>query len=768
MLQSMVILLIILIIMMIISVTIAQKKVIANQNDVVQLIWMAILTAACYTVFILIPSSYPTPAAFIGGMYFLSTDWLVVYLMFFAASYTQVSPPSKVPRIIICMLAGVDSLSFMINAFTCHMFELEAKVSESMGMEYWEVQLKTPHVIHRVFVYSIVLYSLSIFVYRLIKAPKIYKNKYGSILLQTLAVVGLNILSSAVNAKFDYSVILYASLAISICYLTLYASPKKLLERIHSTIVGDSVIGLFAYDNNGKCVGANEMAKDLFGEDQGIFDVAEDYLVEWQKEYKDNPDNVIGEERKIIRNGTKLYIYVTYQKFLDQKNRLIGSCFQFENRTDVVRQFMDEQYRATHDMLTGLLNRNAFEEEAAKILAKANEPYYMVCCNIQDFKLINELYGSEVGDKLLAAQANMIRRHEGMDSVSTRIYADKFTSLMPKSRFNEEQFLQNMSEVVELEEVSSFRLHYYIGVYEITDVNEPVWTMYDKATMAIDTIRGSYEESISYYKEELLQHIMKEKEVLGEFDKALEENQFCMFLQPQISNDGTIAGAEALVRWIHPEKGMVSPGIFIPTLEKAGLIHKLDLYMWECAAKKLEEWKRQGRENFSISVNISTKDFLYLDVCEAFRSLAQDYDFNIKNLKLEITESALMKNVKETMKALDGLHAIGYDIEIDDFGSGYSSLGMLKDINADILKIDMIFLQETKNIERSTTILKNIISMSKELGMPVITEGVETREQVDFLMDVGCDMFQGFYFAKPMSVADFEKQYCYGGDGLQP
>ena len=248
--------------------------------------------------------------------------------------------------------------------------------------------------------------------------------------------------------------------------------------------------------------------------------------------------------------------------------------------------------------------------------------------------------------------------------------------------------------------------------------------------------------------------------MLGEFDKALEEEQFCMFLQPQIANDGTIVGAEALVRWIHPEKGMISPGLFIPTLEKAGLIQKLDLYMWDNAARQLQEWKRQGKEHFSISVNISTKDFLYLDVCEAFQDLLNKYDFDIKKLKLEITESALMKNVKETVRAIDGLHALGYDIEIDDFGSGYSSLGMLKDINADILKIDMIFLQETKNVERSTTILKNIISMSKELGMPVITEGVETKEQVDFLKDVGCDMFQGFYFAKPMSLENFEKEYC--------
>ena len=232
-----------------------------------------------------------------------------------------------------------------------------------------------------------------------------------------------------------------------------------------------------------------------------------------------------------------------------------------------------------------------------------------------------------------------------------------------------------------------------------------------------------------------------------------------MFLQPQITNDGRVVGAEALVRWISPDKGMISPADFIPVLEKVGLIHKLDLYMWEKAAQKLQEWKREGKNNLSISVNISTQDFYLIDIYEAFHELSKKYDFDIKNLKLEITESALMKDVRRIMRNMDELHALGYDIEIDDFGSGYSSLGMLKDIRADILKIDMIFLQETVNVDRSTTIIKNVIAMSKELGMPVVTEGVETKEQVDFLQKAGCDMFQGFYFARPMSVENFEQTY---------
>lgn len=760
MFQSLVLLLILLIISMMICVRMVNKRLIRNRSHVVHLINMAIFTACCYTLFILVPFGQTALAAFMSGLYFLSTDWLVIYLMFFASAYTHIQPPSRLPRRIIGFLAGVDSLSFIVNTFTHHMFQLDVMTSDTLGVNYWKMEMKTPHAVHRVFVYGIVLYSLCILTYRIIKTPAIYKNKYSSILIQVLAVVGLNILCSVLKSKYDYSVILYASLAISICYFALYASPRKVLGKIHSTIVEDSVIGMFAYDNDGKCVGVNQMAEDLFSGEADIFETAELYLADWLKEHEGSSRNVIGAEKTVMQNGEKKYIYVTYQKFLDEKGRNLGCCFQFEDRTEVVKKFKEEKYRNTHDLLTGLLNREAFEEEVKEILARVEEPYCMVCSNIQDFKMINEYYGPKMGDKLLMAQADMIRSEEEADTASARIYADKFCTLMPKKSFDEKMFTENMTRVLDMGKDSSFTPHFYIGVYDIVDVDEPVWTMYDKAMLAINSIRGDYGKFVSYYKEELLQSIMEEREVLSGFDRAMEEGQFHMFLQPQIANDGTIVGAEALVRWIHPEKGIINPGLFIPTLEKAGLIHKLDLYMWESAAKKLEEWKKQGKENLSISVNISTKDFFYLDICETFRKLAEKYDFDSKKLKLEITESALIENVLKIMKILDQLHGLGYDIEIDDFGSGYSSLGMLKDINADILKVDMIFLQETKNRVRSNTILKNVISMSKELGMPIIMEGVETKEQVDFLMNAGCDMFQGYYFARPMNVENFEKAYC--------
>lgn len=763
MFQTLIVLLILLILSMVVCVLVSGKKDVQNRSSVVHLMWTAIITATCYTAFILVPMEQYRLAMFLDGLYYLSTDWLVVYLLLFSVTYTQVEPPSTLLRRIIGMLAGLDSISLIVNTFTHHMFELESAVSEKMNLSYWRVQLKPLHFVHRLFVYALVLYILILLTYRLVKAPSMYKKRYAGILGQLVGVAGLNILSSLMDAKFDYSVLLYASMAISICYFTLYASPKVLLERMHSTIIGDSVIGFIAYDNNGRCIGMNSVAKKFFPTSAKLNDAAEKYLAAWETDHKGNDAKIMGEERTILRDHEKMYIYATYQVFTDKKDRKQGSCFQLEDRTEIVRKYKEEQYRATHDALTGMLNRNAFEAAAAKMLTEIKEPYYMVCSNIKDFKLVNELYGAEVGDQLLIAQAKMIDDVLDEKTVTARIFADKFCMLMPKKRFHEQEVYDQIDALRGLNLVSSFKLHYYIGVYEITDVTEPVWTMYDKAMMAIDTLRGNYGQSICFYEDALLEHIMKEKKVLGDFDEAIAGHQFKMFLQPQIANDNSVVGAEALVRWIHPEKGMISPGLFIPTLEKAGLIHKLDLYMWESAARKLEEWKKSGMEKYSISVNISTKDFYYLDICDTFRGFAEKYDYDVKKLKLEITESALMENIQENMKTLDGLHALGYEIEIDDFGSGYSSLGMLKDIHADILKIDMIFLQETKNVTRSTTILKNIITMSKELGMPVITEGVETKEQVDFLMQVGCDMFQGFYFAKPMQVENFEEQYIAAG-----
>lgn len=306
---------------------------------------------------------------------------------------------------------------------------------------------------------------------------------------------------------------------------------------------------------------------------------------------------------------------------------------------------------------------------------------------------------------------------------------------------------------------SSYRIHIHIGVYDITDKNMDPSVMCDRAFMAIKTIKSSVTDIIAYYGEEIRLSSLSEQRITSEFDAALEGGQFCFYLQPQVSVQGKVLGGEALVRWIHPEQGMIPPNLFIGVLEQTGLIYRLDLHTWEAACRKLREWKDRGLTDYHISVNISPKDFYFMDIYKTFTGLAEKYELNPRNLKLEITETAIMNDFNKQMMLIQRLREYGFQVEMDDFGSGYSSLNMLKDMIVDTLKVDMGFLRHTDQQERSRTILKMIITLSKQLGMEVVTEGVETKEYVDFLTDIGCDIFQGYYFAKPMPVGEFEDRY---------
>ena len=331
--------------------------------------------------------------------------------------------------------------------------------------------------------------------------------------------------------------------------------------------------------------------------------------------------------------------------------------------------------------------------------------------------------------------------------------------LIPKKSFSVDMILSIIHRMQDYFKDSSFHLHIFTGVYDINDLEEPVSIMCDKANLASETIKNEYKSNIAYYTERLFESSIEERRIIGEFERAISNNEFEMYLQPQVDSSGNLYGAEALVRWQHPERGLLSPAIFIDVLEKTGFIYKLDRYMWDKAAKKLGEWKKEGKDQYHISVNISTKDFYLVDVSETFVGLVDKYDIDPVNLNIEITETTLMSDFDKNMGIIRLLQNYGFNIEIDDFGSGYSSLNMLKDISADVLKIDMGFLRASENEAKGLDILESIITLAGKLGMKVITEGVETKKQLYMLVEMGCDMYQGYYFSKPIPVDEFEKKY---------
>ncbi len=523
----------------------------------------------------------------------------------------------------------------------------------------------------------------------------------------------------------------------------------------------DNGSAVFLFSPRGKCLFTNATGCGLFHiSAKDSREKIEDFFKKWLEEKGDLAEDGSEWEQIYSIDGQEKFFRVRFKRLKNDRSRVTGYSFVLTDRTDEIKKFRKEQYLATHDGLTGFYNGEYFFQKSEELLK--NDPKterYMVCVSIRNLKLVNELFGEEAGERVLLAQAAELKYADSDNCLHGRISRDKFALLIPKENFNPELAASSTGKLQYVVDNSNYKLQISVGVYRITDSAENPRTMFDKASMAIESEEGDYRKTAVFYDVGMMARLLHEKSILSEFENAIEKRQFDMFLQAQVAADGTLLGAEALVRWRHPEQGIVFPVNFISVVERTGLIIRLDRYMWELAAKKLCQWKEWGRNELFISVNISAKDFYYADLYAEFTELVRRYEISPANLKLEITETALMTDVEQHLETLARLQAQGFEVEIDDFGSGYSSLNMLKDIKADVLKIDMLFLRETENQERSRTILNSIISMSKALGMEVITEGVETAEQVEMLREMGCDAFQGYYFSKPVPVEEFEAKY---------
>lgn len=727
------------------------------KKPIIRLLWLGIFTVIFQGIFLICRNRLAASAAV--GCYYASIDWLIIAMLSYIEVYTQIFQGRKTVKIVVYGLAVLDTLNFLLNLLFEHVFTLQQTAYKG-GYMMWTVNRDTMFfTLHLIFTYVIVLFCVMSLIVKTMQIPSFYWGKYLIVLGLLIAVVFLNAVCMLVESPFDISVVLYCLLGIQISYYSLFYKPKGLIDSTLALVVADISDAVFCFDLWSKCVYANKMAEERFG------DLAqeESLKVMFEKRIRENSQNgqeSVQYEDKLEIDGKIRVFSVSYHKLFDKKRHYIGCFFTMRDRTEEIEKFKEEHYRITHDRLTGLYNREYFLEVVEKRLAEnPYEKYSMVCTNIKGFKLYNDLFGERMGDEVLKAEAELLRESTGENNVYGRISGDEFAIFVPTEQYCPDRFIENIKQMKERFSSSQYQMHIHIGVYEIDNRTEPVSVMCDKAKLAIEAHSGDYNAIMTYYDRKLLEKSLYERKIVGEFDRALENGEFCMFLQPQIASDGRLLGAEALVRWQHPERGLVFPGDFIELFEKTGLIYRLDRYMWEMAAAKLQEWKKSGKENLYISVNISAKDFYYMDIYKEVTGLVEKYGISPGSLKLEITETVLMTEMRNQTELLEHLRSYGFQIEIDDFGSGYSSLNMLKNIDVDVVKIDMGFLDETERLERGTSILSSIILLIKKLGMGVITEGVETKEQVESLMGMGCDMFQGYYFAKPMPVSAFEEKY---------
>ena len=411
-----------------------------------------------------------------------------------------------------------------------------------------------------------------------------------------------------------------------------------------------------------------------------------------------------------------------------------------------------------YDRLTKLYSKEFFCQRARKILLRnPDKEYDIVCSDIENFKLFNDVFGVQAGDRFLYGVAEALKQGVGSYGICGRFNGDQFVFLTGRDWvYKNEAFQKIRDEIAKLPRAGKVNVRW--GVYSVSDRTVSVETMCDRAILAAGSIKGQYGKYLAQYDEELRRKLLRERLITDGMEAALEEGQFEVYLQPKYaSGDESMAGAEALVRWRHPQWGLQSPGLFIPIFEKNGFITRLDQYIWQKVCGLLQKWDRKGYPAVSVSVNVSRADIYNADLLDMLTGMVHAYGIKPSRLHLEITESAYTENPGQLIETVRSLRERGFVIEMDDFGSGYSSLNMLTNLPIDVLKLDMQFIRNETAKPENQGILRFIIDIARWLKLSVVAEGVETKEQFERLKKIGCDYVQGYYFAKPMPVGEFEE-----------
>jgi len=411
------------------------------------------------------------------------------------------------------------------------------------------------------------------------------------------------------------------------------------------------------------------------------------------------------------------------------------------------------------DPLTGILDSTGFHRHVNEwIKNHPGQKFRIQRYNIDHFRDINGLFGYEAGNKLLRDIARYMTKNDNENSISAHLNADHFVRFCSEDSPSPEYFSEIFHSAFK-NYAGKLPITVHVGVYDLCETDCSSFNMSYKALLALQSLKGRADKSIAYYKKGMAKNEIERRELIGDVDDAIKNDEFETWFQPQVDySTGKIVGAEALVRWRHHQKGLLAPGVFLPVLETSGKIKDVDLSMIDRTCRFIKKIRSELPDcKVAISGNLS-RDYLYSpDIFNQILTIVSENKVSLSDVHFEITESAYMDNPALLIDKVDEMRKAGFVVEMDDFGSAYSSLNTLKDINVDVLKLDMKFLSGNGQSERSKIIISSIIYMAKKLGIAIIAEGVETKEQADMLYGFGCNIMQGYYFSKPVPSEEFEK-----------
>jgi len=687
-------------------------------------------------------------------IYFTGMDLFLFSMLVFTFRYCNISDPSKKIKAIVYLLLGSDILQLLLNPVFGHAFSTE-KITVG-GYPYYRLVPYAGQYYHRLVCYGLFFAIFIFFLLKTIRAPRIYSERYSVIFISYLIGGIWQSFYIFSRTPLDRSMIGIAIFGLLCFYFALHYRPMRLLDRMLANIASKMPEALFFFDHSGRCIWANRPGIELacIPDDEFMQATTNLHRIFGSDLPLDENDWT---SQKIIESGEDERHYAMEKLLVtDERGRAAGSFLSIRENTAEQMQLRQEIYNATHDHLTGLYNREyLYSRISAQISNSPAVQRYVVFVDIKNFKIVNDIFSNAFGDYALQRVAEWLRSTFSGNSIYGRLGGDTFGVLVPVNEFDTARLEDELSRFVVNDGNVEYNILLHLGVYRITAADADVSVMFDRAHLALSLIQDEYQTHIAIYDDTIRSQVLWDQHITAQLHEALAERHLRPFLQPIVDASGKVVGAEALARWIHPTDGFLSPAKFIPVFEKNGMIVEVDKYMWRCACEILSRWKKKNCDMF-ISVNISPKDFYFIDVTAEIIKLVKEYDIPPSMLRIEITETVMMTNVDEKMNILNDLRKNGFIVEMDDFGSGYSSLNMLKDMPVDVLKIDMKFLSKSNDESKARTIIQNILKLSEDLGISSLTEGVETKEQFSMLSDMSCKLFQGYYFSKPISVEEFE------------
>ena len=681
-------------------------------------------------------------------IYFLGMNLVMFTMLGFTFRYCHMPRPPRGMKTLAYALLIADAAQLLCNPIFHHAFDIEA--IQVAGAAYYRLIPYAGQTFHRIVCYGIFLAIVGIFFWKMITAPRLYLERYAVIFL-SMVVVGIwETFYIFSRSPIDRSMIGFACFGLLVYYFAVHYKPVRLLDRMLANVASQMLQGVFFFDAGGRCVWVNRAGHETFHIDRDNYEPSAELLAGIF-------GDISGEEwvrhEAIMDGSVRKYYQLEKHSIQDSRGRTAGAFLSIVDETERHLAAEKDRYDATHDSLTGLYSREYLYERIRETIDANPDRSYMICfLDINDFKMVNDVFGRKFGDHALKSVADSLRRDMGPDYLYGRLSGDTFGMCIPKESFNPEIAVATLSQFTVRRGETEYRLIIHQGVYEVVERDMDISGMFDRANMALESIKDEYNVFLAVYDDAMRDSAIWDQRIARELPEAIRTGQLRPYLQAIVNEKGQVVGAEALARWVHPTEGLLAPYRFIPTLEKNGMIAQVDRHMWRCACELLTGWKDN---DLFLSINVSPKDFYFMDVVKELTGLVREYAVEPSRMRVEITETVMMTDEAKRIEILKALREAGFIVEMDDFGSGYSSLNMLKDMPVDVVKIDMAFLRKTQDDVRARTILSSIMQMTNNLKLAQITEGVETAEQFANLRDMGCGMFQGYYFARPMAVEDF-------------